>query len=231
MLQEHPPTNVNGERLGEEVVAALQALGIGGPSFFPQTWEENPSTLTLNRYSNPPSSDSPTKYRCWPIGAPIGTSAVRPPDSAARHAHASEGSPHDPTPKGNASLPRSDGVYQVKGGTQESPKVGSPFTLKIQDKLVPPSFWLPMLESYDDSSDPVQHIAAFRAQMALYDTSNALIARLKPAVASLLGLRQKDEEPLEASLHRAVPRLALGIPKEKTGQTQNTNFEAAIGTP
>ncbi|RZS28250.1 hypothetical protein BHM03_00061820 [Ensete ventricosum] len=66
-------------------------------------------------------------------------------------------------------------VLKSRGEVGESSKGGSPFTPKIQAKSVSTTFRLPTLEPYDGSGDPTEHIAAFRAQMAFYDTSDALM--------------------------------------------------------
>ncbi|RRT51299.1 hypothetical protein B296_00044325 [Ensete ventricosum] len=71
-------------------------------------------------------------------------------------------------------------VLKSRGEIGESSKGGSPFTPEIQGKPLPATFRLPTLEPYDGSGDLTEHTAAFRAQMALYDTSNALMCRAFP---------------------------------------------------
>ncbi|RRT36675.1 hypothetical protein B296_00044710 [Ensete ventricosum] len=70
---------------------------------------------------------------------------------------------------------RQNEVLKSRGEVGESSKGGSPFTTKIQAKPLPATFRLPALEPYDGSGDPMEHIVAFCAQMAHYDTSYALM--------------------------------------------------------
>ncbi|RWW47137.1 hypothetical protein BHE74_00046897, partial [Ensete ventricosum] len=71
-------------------------------------------------------------------------------------------------------------VFRSKDEVGESSKGGSPFTPEIHSRPLPATFRLPALEPYDGSGDPVEHVATFRAQMALYDTSEALMCRAFP---------------------------------------------------
>ncbi|RZS07987.1 hypothetical protein BHM03_00038924, partial [Ensete ventricosum] len=71
-------------------------------------------------------------------------------------------------------------VFKSRGEVRESSKGSSPFTPEIQAKPLSATFRLPALEPYDGSGDPMEHIVAFRAQMALYDTSDALMGRTFP---------------------------------------------------
>ncbi|RZR90809.1 hypothetical protein BHM03_00018771, partial [Ensete ventricosum] len=71
-------------------------------------------------------------------------------------------------------------VLKSRGEVGESSKGGSSFTLEIQSQPLPATFRLPALEPYDGSGDPTEHIATFRAQIALYDTSEVLMCRAFP---------------------------------------------------
>ncbi|RWW70158.1 hypothetical protein BHE74_00022174 [Ensete ventricosum] len=101
-------------------------------------------------------------------------------------------------------------VLKSKEEFGESSKGGSPFTPEIQDKPLSTKFRLPSLALYDGSCDPTEHVTIFCAQMALYDTSDALICRaflatlrgpartwytrLKPASISSFDLLAKEFE-------------------------------------
>ncbi|RWW76594.1 hypothetical protein BHE74_00015313 [Ensete ventricosum] len=52
-------------------------------------------------------------------------------------------------------------VTKSKEEAAQNSKHKSPFALEMRDKLVPTNFRLPVLESYDGSSDPTEHVAAF----------------------------------------------------------------------
>ncbi|KAJ8485745.1 hypothetical protein OPV22_018230 [Ensete ventricosum] len=71
-------------------------------------------------------------------------------------------------------------VLRSKDETGESSKGGSPFSPEIQSKPLPTTFRLIALEPYDGSGDPMEHVATFRSQMVIYDTSEALMCRAFP---------------------------------------------------
>ncbi|CAL9073551.1 unnamed protein product, partial [Musa textilis] len=57
-------------------------------------------------------------------------------------------------------------VRKSKEEQGEDRRWGSPFVIEIHEHHVPPNFRLPAIDPYDGASDPTNHVAAFRAQMA-----------------------------------------------------------------
>ncbi|RZS16638.1 hypothetical protein BHM03_00048660, partial [Ensete ventricosum] len=134
-------------------------------------------------------------------------------------------------------------TIRMKDERGEGSLYSPPFIQEIQDTPILQNFCVPTLEAYDGGSDPAKHVAAFRVQMALYDTSDALMCRVipttlrgvaqgwyrrlpptsihsfdqlarefevnflassppKPITASLLGMRQREDKPLDLYLAR-----------------------------
>ncbi|RWV89272.1 hypothetical protein GW17_00048580 [Ensete ventricosum] len=59
---------------------------------------------------------------------------------------------------------RIDNVHKtirMKDERGESPLCGSPFIQEIQGAPIPQHFRLPILETYDGSSDPMEHVIVF----------------------------------------------------------------------
>ncbi|RZR77646.1 hypothetical protein BHM03_00002770 [Ensete ventricosum] len=66
-------------------------------------------------------------------------------------------------------------TLRTKDECGKSPLCGSPFVQEIQDAPIPPHFRLSMLEAYDSSSDPMEHMATFHVQMTLYRTLDIIM--------------------------------------------------------
>ncbi|RRT31543.1 hypothetical protein B296_00059147 [Ensete ventricosum] len=99
-----------------------------------------------------------------------------PPDVEAPQPRVTEVCPASPTPTPD---PKKE-VLRSREEIGESSTGSSPFTPEIQSKTLPATFRLPALEPYDGSGDPMEHITTFRVQMAIYDTSEALMCRAFP---------------------------------------------------
>ena len=59
-------------------------------------------------------------------------------------------------------------------------RTNSPFTTKVLNHPLPPKFYLPQLESYDNSKDPLDHIESFKTLMLLQMTPDEVMCRAFP---------------------------------------------------
>ena len=56
-----------------------------------------------------------------------------------------------------------------------------PFSQMIMQESIPPNFKFPQFESYDGTSDPVDHLEAFRTMMLLHGAPDAILCRAFPS--------------------------------------------------
>ncbi|RWW53009.1 hypothetical protein BHE74_00040536 [Ensete ventricosum] len=84
-------------------------------------------------------------------------------------------------------------TLRTKDECGKSPLCGSPFVQEIQDAPIPPHFRLSMLEAYDSSSDPMEHMATFHR------------ANQYVAVEILVAEKREDQKRPRAELSRGTP--------------------------
>ena len=60
-------------------------------------------------------------------------------------------------------------------------RIDSPFSTGVLECPLPPKFFLPQLEFYDNTKDPLDHIGAFKTILNLQQTSDEVICRFFPS--------------------------------------------------
>ncbi|RZR81464.1 hypothetical protein BHM03_00007692 [Ensete ventricosum] len=160
MSQEHPTSNPNTEHPGGSTHVFPSTLQLVGQA--PRVPAEEASMIL------------PTSNRYWRL---FNDPWLAPPDPELSPITPGLGPPVVTTEA--LDEVQSDFV-RSKEEVEETTKDRSPFAPEILDKPIPSSFRLLALEPYDGSTNPMEHVAVFRAQMALYDTSDALMCHTFP---------------------------------------------------
>ncbi|OMP05634.1 Retrotransposon gag protein [Corchorus olitorius] len=57
----------------------------------------------------------------------------------------------------------------------------SPFNKKIDETLPPQGFKLPIMETYDGTSDPIDHLEMFKTNMSIHGANDAIMCKAFPA--------------------------------------------------
>ncbi|XP_064950563.1 uncharacterized protein LOC135604834 [Musa acuminata AAA Group] len=92
-------------------------------------------------------------------------------------------------------------VRRTRGDPGAKQHQGSPFTPEIQEQAIPPHFRLPSLDPYDGATDPADHLAGD------FELNFLAHAKPKPSVAMLLGLNQREDEPLSHFVNRFTTQI------------------------
>ena len=56
-------------------------------------------------------------------------------------------------------------------------RTDSPFTASITSFPLPPKFYMPQVESYDESKDPLDHLESFKTLMHLQGVADEIMCR------------------------------------------------------
>ncbi|RZR91524.1 hypothetical protein BHM03_00019644 [Ensete ventricosum] len=109
-------------------------------------------------------------------------------------------------------------TLRTKDEHAEGPLCGSPFVQEIQDAHIPSHFRLPMLEVYDDNSDPTELVAMFYVQMTLYGTSDAIMYHKRPR-------GEPSRGPLSRLPKRRIERGEQTVPRPPNISLNSTRIE------
>ena len=61
-------------------------------------------------------------------------------------------------------------------------RTDSPFTMKVLKCPLPPKFHLPLLESFDNLKDPLDHITTFKMTLSLQQPLDEILCRSFPTI-------------------------------------------------
>ncbi|RRT51274.1 hypothetical protein B296_00050065 [Ensete ventricosum] len=113
-------------------------------------------------------------------------------------------------------------TLQQEAPSQGQPKENIPIVehyttprSKLRSRIRTPHFRLPTLEPYDGSTDSSEHVAAFRAQMALYDNPSRTgsdVANQYMVVETLVAGKRKDHKKSRGDKPQGQPS---GTPKRR----------------
>ena len=65
-------------------------------------------------------------------------------------------------------------------------RTDSPFTAQVTSFPLPAKFWIPQVEAYDESKDPLDHIESFKTLMHLQEVLDEIMHIAFPTMLNLI---------------------------------------------